>query len=313
METSKKIRPSKYPSSEISDTFSEQMQTHPSNYSEVTCKNYNLMVRMLLSIIPVETIPELLDQLLEADITLSLIKESPQTDSNKENIVKAIPCIYKVLAGVEMTEQQKAPYIKVIVANNNHYLRQVTLKKAHERLPLFTDFLEQVKGAFGEDSKEYLLISLYSELTCRDDFSQLLLTPTYKQSICKFNYLVVRRNDPCEAILNQYKTSKKYGPIRVTFSQDVSNRIKRYINNHDLQYGDYLFSNKKLSGFVSGILSTCGLCGSISTLRKMMVSEFYNSPDHSEEEYEELAKRMGHSTQVASSIYHRGSVQVCMV
>jgi hypothetical protein len=300
-----KIRKTKYPHSDISTTFSEKIKEHPSNYSPVTCKNYELNLRILLTIFSPNSILELLEQLENQDDTLTKIKEAPLTDATKQNIVKACPTFYKVLGEREMTEEHKAPYTKVIIANNSKYQREVTLKKAQERLPLYSDFMENVKSIYGENSKEYLLISLYDELTCRDDFSQLLVTPAYKASISTYNYIIVRSGHPVEAILNQYKTAKKYGSIRVTFSREVSNRIKRYINNHNIQYGDYLFPNSKLSGFVSGILTRCGLKGSISILRRMKVSEMYNSPDHSEDEYEELAKRMGHSSQVAASIYHR--------
>jgi len=304
---STKIRKSKYPSNEISQTFSDKIKVHSSNYSPVTCKNYELNLRILLTLFSPNSITELLEQFENQDDTLRLIMDSTLTDSTKQNIVKCIPTFYKVLGEKEMTEEQKQPYVKVIIANNNRYQREVTLKKAREHLPLYSDFLYQVKGIYGEDSKEFLLISLYDELTCRDDFSQLLVTPAYKASISTFNYIVVRSGHPVEAIINQYKTAKKYGSIKVTFSREVSNRIKRFINNHNIEYGQYLFPNSKLSGFVSGILTRCGLQGSISTLRRMKVSEMYNSRDHSEDEYEELAKRMGHSPQVAAQIYHRSN------
>lgn len=307
-EVQKQPRKSKYEHTEISETFSEKMRNHPSNYSEVTIKNYNTWFRVLCTVLETCDPVELMWHLELGEPTLETISESAVPESIKDQMVRAIPCIYKILSDHEMTDEMKEPYVKKMLSNNGRYQRSITIKKAQERLPLYTDFMENILGIYGQDSKEYLLISLYKELTCRDDFSQLILTPTYKASICNYNYLVVCLYKPCEVILNQYKTSKKYGPIRVIFSNETSKRIKRYINQHSLQYGQYLFPQSSLSGFVGRILERCGLSGGISVLRRMMVSEFYNNPEKSDEEYVELAKRMGHSEGVASSIYHRANL-----
>lgn len=308
----KRNRSSKYPTTSISESFMELVKCHPSNYSEITIHNYDHMIRKLLTLLCPATVEEFLVQLLSAEETIEKIKGSAFTQSTQGCMIKAIPCIYKILAGTEFTTEEKAPYITSMMLEQSAYLRNATIKKTNERLPLFSDFLEQVKGAYGEDSPEFLLISLYNELTCRDDYSQLLLTPAYKASICSFNYMVVKCGAPCEAIINQHKTSKVHGPLRVTFSPLVSARIKRYINQHKLQYGQYLFPHSKLSGFVSGILTTCGLKGSISTLRKMKVSEFYNDSSHSESEIEELAKSMGHTVNAACAIYYHGNSSPCV-
>lgn len=307
-QVNKNPRKSKYLHTEISEIFSQKIKDHPSNYSPITCRNYNTWFRVLCTVLDTCDPLELIWHLELGEPTLETLYASPITESTKDQVIRAIPCIYKILADHEMSETSKAPYIKKMMSNNSKYARSITLKKAQERLPLYSDFMENVLGIYGEDSQEYLLISLYRELTCRDDFSQLIVSPTFKASISTFNYAVVCLHKPVEVILNQYKTSKRYGPIRVVFSHETSKRIKRYINAHQIQYGDYLFPQSRLSGFVGRILQRCGLNGSISTLRRMMVSEFYNDPHKSDEEYEALAKRMGHSEGVASCIYHRANV-----
>lgn len=304
----RKQRKLKYERTEISELFSEKMKNHPSKYSLVTCRNYEGWFRVLCQILGTCDQTEILWHLELGEPTLETISDAPITNSSKDQLIRTIPCIYKILADREMTEEMKQPYIKRMISNNGKYQREITIRKAQERLPLYSDFMENVLGIYGPDSQEYLLISLYKELTCRDDFSQLLLTPSYKASISTYNYAVVCLHKPVEVILNQYKTSKKYGPIRFTFSNETSKRIKRYINNHNLQYGQYLFPQSTLSSFVGRILERCGLSGGISVLRRMMVSEYYNDPNRSDEEFEELAKRMGHSEQVASAIYHRANI-----
>lgn len=300
-------RKTKYQHTDLSNIFLEKMKAHPDHYSELTCRNYNRSLRILCNILSTTDITELTNQLENSAETLEKIKNSHQTDSIQESAVRAIPTIYKVLVDRELTQEQKELYVKNMKENTSKYLRSITIKKANERLPLYSDFMENVLGIYGPDSQEFLLVSLYKDLTCRDDFSQLILTPRYKQSISTYNYAVVRIDKPVEIILNQYKTCKTYGPIRVTLSKEVSSRVKRYINAHNLQYGNYLFPQKTLSGFISKMLSRCGLQGSISTMRRMMVSEYYNNPENTEADFEELARRMGHSMVEASTIYHRAN------
>lgn len=300
-------RPSKYSHTELSETFSRMIE--PYDYSPVTKKQYNVCFRILCCVLET-TDPVMLKWHMEmANGTIETIGQSAITESQKTNLKRSIPTLYKVLNdGVELTAEQKEPYVTEMKKLTGQYLRGITIKKANERLPLFSDFMENVKGIWGEDSQEYLLISLYHELTCRDDFSQLLISPTYKASISRYNYIVVCDHKPCEVVLNNYKTSKKYGPIRVILSAEVSNRIKAYIQHHSLEYGHYLFPHSSLSRFVGRILERCGLKGSISTLRRMIVSEYYNDPEKGEDDFESLAKRMGHSQAVAGSIYHRANV-----
>lgn len=310
---SKKGRKTKYEHNDLSNMFLEKIKADPSNYSSYTCNNYNKSLRILCYILSTTDATELTTQLEKSSETLEKIKSSDFTESNKDAVIRSIPTIYKVIVDKELTQEQKELYVKDMNASNGKYLRSITIKKSQERLPLFSDFMENVLSIYGQESQEYLLVSLYRDLTCRDDFSQLILTPAYKASISTFNYAVVCIGKPVEVILNQYKTVKKYGPIRVTLSDEVSCRLKHYINNHKLQYGQYLFPQKTLSGFVSNILSRCGLQGSISTLRRMMVSEYYNDPTKSDDDFEELAKRMGHSTTEAAVVYHRQNEVVSSV
>ena len=304
MEKEAKPRKSRYAHTESSASFMEKIKSYP--YSEQTQKAYDNSYRRLCYMLETTDPMQVCWHLELGEPTLHTILESTLTESTKQQVIRSIPTIFKVLQdGVEMTPEQREPYGREMKANNGRYLRGITKKKANERLPLFSDFMENVRGCFGEESKEYLLISLYSELTCRDDFSQLIVTPTYKASISRFNYIVVCLHKPCEVVLNVYKTAKKYGPIRVILSKEVSKKIKTYINDHHIEYGQYLFPQSSLSGFVSKILARCGLQGSISTLRRMMVSQYYNDPSKTEDDFEDLAKRMGHSMVEASLVYHR--------
>lgn len=298
---------SKYPETDLSRTFFSKMQTSPSNYSEVTCKSYGHNFRILCHILSISTIEQLLTEILTGKELIDKIDATDRTPSVKYNIKKIIPATYRLLAEQDLPQEISALYSKHLMNYNRQYLQQVHAQKANERLPLYSDFLENVKGLYGEDSQQYIICSLYQELTARDDFGQLLVTPTYKRSISTYNYIVVRPHHPVEVILNQYKTCKKYGEMKVTLTTAISRKIKKYINQNSIQYGDYLFPQSRLSGVVSAILQRCGLTGGISTLRRMIVSEHYNSPDNSEDDHDELARRMCHHPLTAVSLYLRSN------
>lgn len=299
---------SKYPTTDLSNEFYEKMKASTNNYSEVTCKSYNHNFRQLCNTLSITTSEELLANILTGQQLINTIDAMDKTPSIKYNIKKIIPCAYRIFSSTELPADISALYSKHMMNYNRTYMQQIHSQKVQERLPLYSDFLDNVLGIYGEDSQQYLICSLYKELTCRDDFSQLLITPAYKRSISTFNYIVVRPHHPVEVILNQYKTCKKYGEMRVTLTTAISRKIKKYINQNNIQYGDYLFPQSRLSGVVSSILQRCGLQGGISTLRRMIISEHYSDPDKSDDEHEELARRMCHHPMTAVTVYMRDIV-----
>jgi len=298
----KRNRVSKYPSTEISETFKELIQCHP--YSESTKKNYDDRIRKLLCILTPTTTSDFVTQLLSGEETLERIKSSELSSASQIEIVKAIPCIYKILAGVELTTEEKAPYVKAMMLNGTNYMRQKATEK-RDPLPTFMEFLERVKTEYGEDSEEFLLMSLYSELTCRDNFCQILLLPRFDGRRTNANYLIINNSEPVTAVINCHKTVRSHGPLKMVFSNCVSNRVKKYINTHKLQYQDCLFPQSSLSSYVARVLERCGLSGAISTLRDMRVSENVNDPSKTGEDLQELARSMGHSVQTACCVYYR--------
>jgi len=299
----KRKRSSKYPSSEISELFSELCATHSSNYSASTQKNYEERCRKLLSILHPDSCEEFIRQLLLAEETIEKIKASDLTHASQMEVIKAIPCIFKVISGEELKKEEKAPYTKVMMLHSIDYDRKKAMEK-RDPLPTFAEFLEMVKSEYGEDSEEFLLMSLYSELTCRDNFCQILLLPRFDGRRINHNYIIANNTETASAVINCHKTQKYQGTIRVTFSKKVSNRLKRYINTHKMQYEDCLFPQQSLSGYVSRILDRCHLSGGISTLRDMRVSETINDPSKTSEDLQRLSQEMGHRIKTACSVYY---------
>ena len=309
MSETKEIK-SRYPSTDLSNEFYELMKSSPNKYSDVTCRSYNHNFRVLCFFLDITNKITLLEKILTGQQLIDEIEATDLTPSIKYNIQKIIPCVFRLFTNSELPSEIAALYSKKMMNYNRGYLQQVHRQKVNERLPLYSDFLENVLGIYGEDSQQYLICSLYQELTARDDFGQLLVTPAYKRSISTYNYIVVRPHHPVEVILNQYKTCKKYGEMKVTLTTAISRKIKKYINQNNIQYGDYLFPQSRLSGVVSSILQRCGLQGGISTLRRMIVSEHYNNKENSDDDHDELARRMCHHTLTAVTLYMRDNEKI---
>jgi len=193
-----------------------------------------------------------------------------------------------------ITKRIKDHYIHqfniIKIASND----EITDKQEKTSIISFKDYLQKIKDKFGTDSKEYVLSSLYFEVTLRDDFI-LKIVGTIKDANDKNeNYIVVPKRENITVLINHYKTSDKYGAIKVKLSTFLSKMIRIFIKDKNLNNNDYLFGNKPLTQFVTKMNKTIGVQGGINNFRKMSVSDLLNS-EPSAEKRAELAESMKHS------------------
>ena len=170
----------------------------------------------------------------------------------------------------------------------------------------FKDYISKVREKFGEDSKMFIIASLYDELTVRDDFALKIISNHKDATDDKINYLLVPKLMACKITINTYKTDKKYGVIKHTCSKPLSNAIKKYIAENGLKVGDYLFGNKPLTQFVSSNNPKIGIQGGVNLFRHMKITDELKSVK-TPEERKELADKMRHSpvTQLAYLRKHK--------
>lgn len=156
----------------------------------------------------------------------------------------------------------------------------------------FTKYLATVKDTFGGLSKMYVLSRLYYELPIRDDFVLKITDkhPTTKES----SVIVMPAKGKAMIHVFNYKTDSKYGDIEKTISLPLTKLIRNYMEANDLNVGDYLFGDKKLTGFVSGNNKKFGLAGGITNFREMKIAEMYADPDISSKKKVKLAYEMKH-------------------
>ncbi len=143
----------------------------------------------------------------------------------------------------------------------------------------------------------------YSEMKIIDKDKYDDLNNTQKES---FNWLVVKDRKNKSFIFNIYKTADKYGSIEIKLSPYMNSIINIWLKYNK---GDYLLFNyrtgEKLSSNHLGRLITqafkdTGKNITINLIRSMFLTEKYGSKN---EEREEEALKMGHSTNTQDNFY----------
>tara|TARA_R110000782_G_scaffold18587_1_gene50994 strand:+ start:156 stop:1208 length:1053 start_codon:yes stop_codon:yes gene_type:complete len=182
-----------------------------------------------------------------------------------------------------------------IMSNNENQNKQ------QETVISFDSYIDLVKEKFGNLSKEFVLASLYNEATLRDNFNNLIIVKTLKETNDTNNNYIVIGSGVAKLIINNYKTSESYGKIKINLSNELTKIIKSYMKFNNIDIGNSLFGvYKSLSSLVSSINKSVGINGSISMLRHMKVTDLISKESDPVKRIE-LAKKMGHSpvTQLA--------------
>lgn len=170
----------------------------------------------------------------------------------------------------------------------------------------FNEYLNKVKDKFGEVSKEFIVASLYDLSGFRDDLTlQIVANPN--QIDLKNNFIVIptTKTKNLSIELNVYKTSGKYGQDIIPIPSALSKIIRKYVDEKELDYRDYLFGKKGLSSFIKTFNKKLGLDISINNLRQMKVSSVLNNPDVTPQERVALGKKMKHSAMTSANKYQR--------
>jgi len=233
-------------------------------------------------------------KLIEIINTATKANGEPYSTNTKKSLFQMILYLIDKLH-LSITPKIKEHYKKQFEIYKISSNDETTAKQANTTILSFDDYLKKVKSMFGDLSKEYVLSCLYKEVTLRDDFILKIVSAIKDANNKKENYIVVPKRGSLIVIVNNYKTSEKYGEIKVKLSLTLSKLIRNFIEVEKLKPNDYLFGNKNLSQFVTNMNKKIGVQGGgINNYRKMAVSDvLHNNP--SPEERVELSNSMKHS------------------
>jgi len=223
--------------------------------------------------------------------------------NTRYSFYKAIPGVLK-LANITQSAEALKTYREKMEFYQYMYLEKSQTNQTDE-LPTYSVYLNKVKETFGDNSSKVLIVKLYQELKLRDDLGQLIIVNTSRSvKDDTQNYIIVLKKK-VSVVINEFKTSASYDAIKKELSTDLSKRVIEYIKTKNLNKGDYLFSQKRLSPVISDINKRLGFTGGINTLRRMLVSDIHNNPDSTYENKKELASDMKHNVTTALRIYKR--------
>lgn len=186
--------------------------------------------------------------------------------------------------------------MKKEIVKQNLKNKETLTGKEKELLMVYTIFSFLVKYPLRNDlaGMKYISKTNYNKLT-EDDKKEN-------------NYLVKNKNK-LMMILNQYKTSKKYGEKIIELNPEISKVLRMYIKLTDKKVGEVLFTNSKgnpitRNGISQLLLKTSKkyLDKNISTtmMRKIVVSDKFADI---KEEQKELADVMGHDVGTQNLVY----------
>jgi len=216
--------------------------------------------------------------------------------NSKKGIYQAIVFMIDNL-GIKISKNARDQYntrFDVIKTTSHDQTKE---RVATEQVMDYDVYEQKVKVFFGEGSKESLIVSLYKLSGFRDDLVLQIVDKIPKETNKNFVVVPSSKTINLKIILNDYKTDKKYQQDIIPVPKEMSKEIRKYMNNHDLEYDDYLLGKSKLSGFIKKFNEKMNLPVkvTINKLRQMRVSKkLQNNP--SAEERVKLSKEMKHST-----------------
>lgn len=160
-------------------------------------------------------------------------------------------------------------------------------KSMEEKTESFTSIKQKVFDKYIDGSDERLYMELYELCPSRDDFGNLYIVPTVRDTKDKSkNYVIVSQK---ALQINEHKTAMKHGAFRCKFPIKLWRKI-------DLTKEKVFDHGETLTSWVGQMLKSVGVDGRINTLRHAYLSEKLDGDAVKDPEVrKKLAKSMGHS------------------
>ncbi len=204
-----------------------------------------------------------------------------------------------------ISDKQKNNFVDISEVNN--MINDMATEIKNRKIKKKEDLTPKDKSLL----QSYILFNIYTRLPMRNDVAgmEAINKRTYNKLTeddkKEKNYLVINKNKMFMT-LNQFKTSAKYKQINIDIPKDLEKLLRLYIRINGMGVLFKSSTGKPLSrNALSQLLlkeTKKRMNKSISTtmLRKIYLSSKYGKV---KEEMEKDAKVMGHSTEVAQSVY----------
>jgi len=179
----------------------------------------------------------------------------------RRNVLNAVIVAYKTLPDDEQDKKVLDKYISIRDEGNKQYADWAEKNEKSETQKenwITIKEIETIRDTFNNKKEfaKYVFLQLFLEYPVRNDYKSLKII-THRQlktlekmeqsrdenapPLAKQNYFVKYAKHNYYIILNQFKTSRKYPPIKIEIKSEFNKMLKRYLRL--IQGQPYLFTN----------------------------------------------------------------------
>ena len=204
-----------------------------------------------------------------------------------------------------ISDKQKNNFVDISEVNN--MINDMATEIKNRKIKKKEDLTPKDKSLL----QSYILFNIYTRLPMRNDLAGMeainkrAYNKLSEEDKKEKNYLVVNKNKMF-MVLNNYKTSAKYKELDIDIPKDLEKLLRLYIRINGMgvlfksSTGKPLSRNALSQLLLKETKKRMGKSISTTMLRKIYLSSKYGKV---KEEMEKDAKVMGHSTEVAQSVY----------
>jgi hypothetical protein len=269
--------------------------------SESTRKTYISGLKSLHKLFNASNYKTQFEKYKQTIYTINTSKKSngdPYSTNSLKSVFQTILYLSDNFDGLKLADSIKQKY-KLQFDVSKVISSEIAEDKKTLKIPTFNEYIDEVVKKFGKGSKLFVIASMAMELALRDDFGLKIVENETDANDKDENYLIKTVKGPMKVIVNQYKTSKKYGANIQTMSSKLSTIVRKYIEDNGIKTGSLLFGVKKLTSFISSENKKLGFSGGINLFREMIQLNEKKSP----ESKVQIANQLKHS--VPASINYK--------
>ena len=237
----------------------------------------------------------------------------------RRNVLNAVIVAYKTLPDDEQDTKVLDKYISIRDQGNAEYAEWAEKNEksdSQEKNWITIKEIEIIRDTFNNKKEfaKYVFLQLFLEYPTRNDYRSLKII-THRQlktlekmeksrdenapPLAKQNYFVKYATN-YYIILNQFKTSRKYLPIKILIKSEFNKMLRRYL--YMIKGQTYLFTNPstgvayttiEFTKWIQSMFESTGKLISSTLLRHVIVSHKFG--DYVKDS-SETARVMGHST-----------------
>ena len=229
----------------------------------------------------------ILENLRSPELLISTLTEKCGTCKKAKDLLKSVNFMLNNVEGLsDYLGEEKTKCIKSFFKAECDNDFQKHIDKTSETIEhTFQELLDGVVERYGPLHQHSILYYLYDNVTCRDDYGDLIYI-TNKNVSRKSNYIYHNKKTyKLEIILNVYKTSKLYGQLKFPIEKHGYS-ILEHMKYRQLKHKDKFFNidvNGKMGPVINRVnrevFTSLPKNSAINLIRHMIATERRNDPD----------------------------------